>query len=585
MSAETELIKERLNLADVIGEYVPLKRLGGHWKGLCPFHQEKTPSFVVSPDKGIWHCFGCGEGGDIFTFVQRLEGLDFRGALQLLAERAGVELSERSTAAVGDTRGRLFELLALAAKFYHEILVRQTAGVKAKEYLHQRGVHDQTMETFLIGYAPSQWDALQGFLKRKGFTVAEMVEAGVVGKNDTGKYFDRFRARIMFPVHDIQGRVVAFGGRIVPWHATGREGKYVNSPETTIYHKRRTIYNLNRAKQAIRTQGVGVVVEGYMDIVMLVQAGVANVVASSGTAFTPEHIEQLTRFTSTLHFAFDTDRAGIHAAIAATRAAVAAGLRVATIAFPAGKDPADVVLEEPTKVAQYITTPRSLVAVLLEQLQHTDAAANREELLHEILPLVKQTANVVQQGEMVQELSQILHVPESVLVDQLAQQPLEPTAPPEAAPAQAQASVLTAEQRLLGLIIAEPGSRSVMEHITAELLTLPASQSLREQLAGAVSRVDPARASGQEIISHLPEAFVPLAEALRAETEASRTPESPPAEQEARALLKFLRLRHLEQQLHSLQVQLAGAQHAPPDEALRQFQAVAEELESVKAQG
>lgn len=584
MSEATELIKERLNLADVIGEYVPLKRLGGHWKGLCPFHQEKTPSFVVSPDKGIWHCFGCGEGGDIFSFVQRVEGLDFRGSLKLLAERAGVELPERSAPAVGDTRGRLFELLALAAKFYHEILMHQSAGSKAKEYLHQRGVTDKTMEEFLIGYAPPQWDVVQTFLKRKGFTVAEMIEAGLAGKNDSGQHFDRFRARIMFPVHDVQGRVVAFGGRIVPWHATGREGKYVNSPETSIYQKRRTIYNLNRAKQAIRTQGVGVVVEGYMDIVMLVQAGIANVVASSGTAFTPEQIEQLKRFTSTLHFAFDTDRAGIHAAIAATRAAVAAGMRVATVAFPSGKDPADVVLEEPTEVATYVTTPRSLVAVLLEQLGQSETASSREELLQEIVPLIKQTTNVVQQGEMVQELSQLLHVPESVLLERLAQQPIESIAN-VSEPGEATATALTAEQRLLGLLIAEPGSRAVAGGLTAELLTAPATQSLFEQLQQALGAVDPARASGQEVIRQLPDSFVPLAEALRAETEASRTAQSPPAEKEARALLRFLRLRHLDQRLKILQAQLAGGSQAPLDEALRQFQAVAEELESVKAEG
>ncbi len=587
MSNETELIKERLNLADVIGEYMPLKRVGGHWKGLCPFHGEKTPSFVVSPDKGIWHCFGCGEGGDLFSFVQRVEGLDFRGALQLLAERAGVPLPERTAPAAGDTRGRLFDLLDSATKFYHEILLNQSAGAKAKTYLVERGVTPKTMQEFLVGYAPMQWDVIQKALARKGFTLTEMIEAGLVGKNDTGRHFDRFRGRIMFPVHDAQGRVVAFGGRIVPWHATGQEGKYVNSPETSIYQKRRTIYNLHRAKQAIRQQNVGIVVEGYMDVVMLVQAGVLNVVASSGTAFTAEQIDQLKRFTNTLHFAFDTDRAGIHAAISATKAASAAGVRVATIIFPPGKDPADVALEEPQQLAQYLATPQSLAAVLLRQIQGSSTPTDKDELLQEILPLIKSTANIIQQGEMIQEVSQQLHIPEAMLMQRLASLPraeaaatMSATNPAGEAPAMA----LSAEQHLIGLLIAEPTARRVIADFAPDLLTTPAIQSLWEQLLPLLANEKNASIGPSDLISSLPEPFIPIAEALRAETVAVQLAQSPTPEKEARALLRFLRQRQLEQQLRALQTQLSGSGAAPADDALRQFQAVAEELEHVKAQ-
>lgn len=583
MSEATEQIKERLNVADIVSEYVPLKRLGAHWKGLCPFHQEKTPSFVVSPDKGFWHCFGCGESGDVFSFVQRMEGLDFRGALQLLAERAGVVLPEYTAAAAGDTRGRLFDILDSASKFYHEILLNQSAGSQAKKYLTERGVTAATMRDFLIGYAPMQWDVIQQALARKGFTISEMIAAGLVGKNDTGRHFDRFRGRIMFPIHDVQGRVVAFGGRIVPWHAKGTEGKYVNSPETAVYHKRRTIYNLHRAKQAIRQQHLGIVVEGYMDVVLLAQAGVAHSVASSGTAFTAEQITQLQRFTTTLHFAFDTDRAGIHAAIAATKAAVAAGMRVATIIFPAGKDPADVVLEEPGKITEYLSRPQSLASVLLRQLQHSDSATNREELLQEILPLIKQTTNMIQQGEMIQEISQQLHVPEAMIMQRVTQQATAAPAPAAANQNAAPSTTLSAEQRLLGLLIVEPAARIVAADITPELLITPVASTLWAELKTVLASDQGGKHSATTIIEALPEAFVPVAEALRAETEASRVPTATAADREARALLRFLRQRHLEQRLRALHEQLSGAGTTPAPDMLRQFQAVAEELEHVKA--
>ena len=276
MAGETDLVKERLDLADVIGEYVPLKRTGAHFKGLCPFHQEKTPSFIVSPEKGIWHCFGCGKGGDVFVFIQEIEGVAFPEALKQLAERAGVPIRRTSFAQGKESQSkkqRLFEVLGLAAKFYHAVLMQHEAGRRAQAYLAERGVREETMREFELGYAPMRWDTVQKFLQKKGFSVEEMIQAGLVGAGQGGKFYDRFRGRIMFPVTDVQGRIVAFGGRIVPWHATGEEGKYINSPETALYEKRKTVYNLSRAKAVLRGGGAGIVVEGYMDVVMLAQGG------------------------------------------------------------------------------------------------------------------------------------------------------------------------------------------------------------------------------------------------------------------------------------------------------------------------
>lgn len=573
------LIKERLDLADLIGEYLPLRRFGAHWKGLCPFHQEKTPSFVVSPDKGIWHCFGCGEGGDAFTFVQRVEGLDFTGALKLLAERAGVPLPQPTgSAPAGDERQRLFELLAHAARFYHEILQRHSAGQQARAYLAERGVSPKTIAEFQIGYAPQQWQALQQFLQRKGFTTAEMVAAGAVGMSEQGKLFDRFRGRIMFPIHDVQGRVIAFGGRIVPWHATGSEGKYVNSPETTIYHKRQTIYNLHRAKQAIRQQQKAVVVEGYMDVVMLSQQGYHHVVASSGTAFTPEHVEQLKKFTPALHFAFDADTAGHQAALTATQAALAAGLRVATIVFPPGQDPADVALQAPAQLADYLEFPRSLISVLLQRLQTTTPAADREKVLDDLLPLVRQVTNIVQQGEMIQEIAQVLHVPEAVITQRLSKQPL--AAPTPAAAVDHGTTALTAEQQLVGLLIVEPTLRgTLLADIEPALLREPAAHQLLLGLHElAQTTADFGELTPVALVEKIPDDQVPFAEAVRALAAAGRVISTATAEAEGRTLLRYLRRRDLEDRLRVLQQAVATAGDEQREAALREFQDVAQSL-------
>ncbi len=562
MSDEVQLIKERLDLADLIGEYLPLKRYGGHWKGLCPFHQEKTPSFIVSPDKNIYHCFGCGESGDHFTFMQRVEGLDFVAALKMLAERAGVTLQPRTgSAPARDERTQLFELLDVAAKFYHEILVHQKAGEKARAYLRERGMKEETRETFQIGYAPNGWDTVQKFLRRRGFATEALIASGLVGKSDRGKLFDRFRGRIMFPIHDVQGRVVAFGGRITPWHATGQEGKYVNSPETAIYHKRAMVYNLHRAKQAIRQQQRGIVVEGYMDVAMLVQTGIPNVVASSGTAFTPEQIQQLARFTNSLHFAFDADTAGLKAGITATATALSAGMRVATLLFPGGKDPADVALATPEKIPTYINQPQSLVRVLLGRLQATNDAAGREALLTEVLPLIKQVRNVVQQGEMIQEVAELLHVPERLLHEQLARIPLNALAPDQGAPPMVPApSRLTPEQYAAGLLLTEPMIRQEwLPQLPVELFTHEEVRQVVSRLNVVISE-DATRAglSADELITSLGEAYLPLAEALRVATLEERAAAGDSPQQEIAHVARILRRRFLERRLKELQAQLSG---------------------------
>lgn len=585
MGQETELIKDRLDIAEVVGEYVQLKRAGRYFKGLCPFHNEKTPSFIVSPDKGVWHCFGaCSEGGDIFSFVEKIEGVDFPGALKLLAERAGVALptGRPGSKESADKRQRLFDLLDVTARFYHEVLMNQAAGRKAGDYLQQRGVRKKTWELFQLGYAPSGWDTLQTFLRARGYAPREMLAAGVAGESQGGKLFDRFRGRIIFPITDLQGRVVAFGGRIVPWHETGKEGKYINSPETELYEKRRVVYNLQRAKQHLKHDAPCLVVEGYLDVVMVVQSGVENVVASSGTAFTAEQVGQLKRFTNELHFAFDADAAGFKAATSATQTAMTAGLRVSTVMLPAGTDPADIAKRSPAQLKRCLAQHRSLVSVLLERLRE-QGGKKKEEYLRELLPLMARAANVVYQGELVQEVAAALRVPESRIISQLQQVPMD--SPIEAKTEQRGELSVSPEQYLLGLMIVSVAARHELFSELDESFILDDAVRMLYKILQGLFKAEPAfiNWSGEKLLEHLPKEQVSYAGTLKVlvEERLERSHRTPV--EEGRVLLEGLKRRQLAAQLKCLQGELATGGVQQRTRALKQFRELAERLAQMEA--
>lgn len=589
MGDEIDQIKEKIPVTDLVSEYVVLRQAGQHLKGLCPFHQEKSPSFIVSPQKGIWHCFGCGLGGDIFAFIQKIESTDFKGALQLLAERAGVELRKESPAR-RDERQRLFDILTLAARFYEEILMNQPAGKKALEYLEKRGIQKDTMQLFQIGYAPMGWDTLQKYLLNKKYSLLEMETVGLIGKASNGRYFDRFRGRIMFPVADLQGRIIAFGGRITPFTETGREGKYVNSPETRLYSKRQTVYNLNRAKQVLRHQEPCLVVEGYMDVVMLTQAGVHNVVASSGTAFTPEHLQHLSRFTKTLHFAFDGDAAGWKAALSATRTALAAGMRVQTVQFPPGKDPADIVLEAPETLPEYISKPQSLVSIMVKELKNITDPVHLEASFSDLIPFLATVKNPIQQGEMIQEISARLHIPETRVVNLVQQAGQAPQASSRVVPASnpvlSAETSLTAEQYLMGLILTDPLARqAVYPHLSTEVLLDARIQELYKLLQHlAETQTDFFTMTVDTLLPLLSTEALPFAEGLRLMIEEVSLQPGYSATSEARSVLQSIQRRSLEKQRAELQRQLSEVHSEDRQPVLQQFQSVVEELEKVKTQ-
>lgn len=569
MSRETEQIKERINIADVVGEYVKLKQAGQSMKGLCPFHQEKTPSFIVTPRKGSWHCFGCQKGGDVISFIQEIEGLEFPAALKLLADRAGVQLPDYKPQ-LENRRQRLYDLLATTARFYHEILMNQKAGARAKEYLVTRGLMGKTMEEFTIGYAPHAWDTLSSWLQNKEYTDEEMVAAGMVGMKDRGGTFDRFRGRIMFPVTDAQGRMVAFGGRIVPWHETGNEGKYVNSPETALYEKRRTVYNLSRAKKHLKKSTPCIVVEGYMDVVMLVQAGVENVVATSGTALTDEHIALITRFTNTLHLAFDGDAAGWKATISATTAALAGGMHVETIVFPNEMDPADIVKECPNDLPALLAATKPLVDVLVERIG-TGTQEQREQALAALMPLLRVVRNPIEQGKMVDRVSRLLKVPDRHILDLMQRaEALSPVVRNSSAVLEQQNAEQhiesQIERQLLGLLLAHP---DLMESDAKELI---ADWFLDPRCREVYNEIQRTHAS-----SNVPEEqYQSFLVAIQARAEESIATSSFSPQEEIRTMIRALHKRYIRIQLHRL------AQEGSPG-ALLDFQAELAKLAEIDA--
>jgi DNA primase len=343
---QVEEVRARADIVEVVGELVPLKKSGKEYKARCPFHEERTPSFYVVPDKGFYNCFGCGENGDVFSFVMKRLGLDFVEAVKHVAAKAGVEIRETGRGeAEEDPHRHLYELNAFARDVFRRSLEDPAGGREARDYLESRGVDAETAERYGLGFAPDDWRALRDAATTHGYDDEDLLEAGLLTTSEKApEPYDRFRNRIIFPIERLDGRVVAFGGRILG--SKGRGPKYLNSPETPVYHKGEVLYGLSWAKNAIRREGAAVVVEGYMDLVTLGAAGLDHTVATLGTAMTSEHARLLSRYTRRVHLLFDSDEAGLRATFKAGDILLAAGLRPAVTTLPPGEDPDTLVRKE-----------------------------------------------------------------------------------------------------------------------------------------------------------------------------------------------------------------------------------------------
>lgn len=418
----SEEIKNRLDLVDVIQGYLKLTKAGANYKARCPFHKEKTPSFIVSPEKQIWHCFGCNKGGDVFGFIMEMEGLEFREALRLLAQKAGVTLKKTDPRLAGK-REILLQINEQASQFFeHQLVDRNKAAL---DYLLARGIKQKTLKKFRLGYAPDGWHHLKDYLTSLGFNEQNIIEAGLIIKPEQTKdkpSYDRFRSRIMFPIFNLASQVVGFSGRIFPESNSQKTAKYINSPNTIIYNKSRTLYGLTNARDALRKNKFAILVEGNVDVLMSHQAGVQNVLATCGTSLNEQHLTLLKRYTDKLKLCFDQDSAGSAATKEAIKKALVLGFTVKIISFKDAKDPADIVKKDPQAWKNLAKKGIDYLDYVLEKaLKEYDSktSAGKKEIAKEILPLVKSLANKIEQSFWVNKIAEALSIEEKYLYEAL----------------------------------------------------------------------------------------------------------------------------------------------------------------------
>jgi DNA primase len=411
--ASVQAVLSAASIVDVISGYTSLRKRGATYSGLCPFHQEKTPSFTVSSDKGLYYCFGCGEGGDVVRFVERVENLSFAEAIEQLGERFGVPVEYEDGAGPDperrDRETRLLLACEKAATFYQRFLWESAPGKVAQEYLEKRGLGREICQAFRVGYSPAQWRGLHARAVKEGFTDRELEEAGLLVRQ-TGKTYDRFRGRLMFPLVDHRGRVLGFGGRTL----TDETPKYLNSPEGPLYQKGHLLYGLYQARKAIADADEVIVVEGYTDVLAMVQAGAANVVASMGTALTDAQINLMMRFTSNVTFMFDADRAGTEAMLRSGELARGHGLRPMTAVLPTGSDPADVAVGGgKDAIGKVLTGKTSLLVFEVRQLiarGDPDSTEGRAQLISPLRPVVDRAMPGPERNELIEYVADRLHL-------------------------------------------------------------------------------------------------------------------------------------------------------------------------------
>lgn len=435
MNPTVQKIKERLSIVEVISAYLTVEKAGKNYKAKCPFHNEKTPSFSISPDRGMYYCFGCGAKGDIFSFVEHFEGVNFLGALKILAERAGVELISY-TNSKKDKTDIYYEIMEEATCFFE---MKFEINKEAKDYLLQRGLNDISLKKFRIGYAPDSWDSLVNHLVSKGYKKEDIETVGLIKKKDN-RYYDRFRSRIMFPINDSSGRVIAFSGRIFSIEAKANkieEAKYINSPETPLYNKSNVLFGIDKAKNSIRIRDYSIIVEGQMDLILSHQAGFTNTVAVSGTAFADSTLESIgkvgqareelkinnlgliKRLSSNIIFAYDGDDAGIRAVGRSAMIALSLDMQVKVAVFPKGKDPADIIQEDYKKWEKIIKNKVDIISFYLDKIKEgfADKESRRKQITEKIFPFLLMMNSFIKRSNYIKEIYDKTGIAENAIME------------------------------------------------------------------------------------------------------------------------------------------------------------------------
>lgn len=490
-------IKDKLDIVEVISQYLPLQKAGRNFKALCPFHTEKTPSFYVFPERGGWHCFGCAAGGDLFTFVMQMERLEFKDALRTLAERAGIPLASQPThSAAQEETQRLRELNHAAAAYYHNILVSTPVAAGARDYLANRGISPQTIIDFQLGFSPPSWDSLRGYLLEKGYAETDVSRAGLLVERDEGPAYDRFRNRLMIPIKDPQGRVAGFGARALDDSLP----KYINSPQTAIFDKGSLLYGLDQARNAIRQEDSAVIVEGYMDVLAAHQHGFKNVVASMGTSLTEKQIAAIKSITKNIILALDADAAGDMAAVRGVEIArqtmdervipvpTGRGLvkyrnvldgEIRVMTLPRGKDPDEVIRESPDLWRRLVGEALPVIDFLLQATASRldiDSSQGKSAAVEAMLPAIMDLKDPVEQAHYLQRLARVVRIDERLLLSRLGigAPPKRGKTAPRAAeerPASPGEQREVLEEYCLALLLQQPELREQAQELTPQHFT------------------------------------------------------------------------------------------------------------------
>jgi DNA primase len=489
-----EEILSRIDIASVISRYVSLKSAGQNMKGLCPFHKEKTPSFSVNPSRGFFHCFGCGKGGDVFTFLMEIEGISFPEALKMLGDELGIDVSagraERPEpqAATTISKTEMLRIHEMARRFYYQQVKENPLAV---DYFKQRGLKPEIVREFSLGYAPSGWSNLVAYAKSQGIVEASLIACGMaLTKSDPGQAYDRFRNRIMFPLYDITGRCIALAGRSIDPQDMP---KYLNSPETPIYHKSRTLYGLHKARPFIKEKGFLFIVEGYMDFLALYQAGIGNAVATSGTAFTADHVQIIRRFTDRVVLLFDGDSAGIKAAERGIFILAPFNLETRVLILPGEEDPDSYIKNFGAasflELAQKAVPAATFIIQKAVSEHDKGSPQGKSAIITFLAPLIQSMSDSIVQHEFVKQLAEELDIAESLIYNKLNQAPKAGEGRTDKV--SADAFLNTIEGRFLGLLTANPELIEAIEgRIAAEMFTdqfsaklfLLIAQACREKL-------------------------------------------------------------------------------------------------------
>lgn len=422
--SDIDEIKSRLNIVDVISSRITLKKAGRNFKGLCPFHNEKSPSFMVSPDRQMWHCFGCGKGGSVIDFVMAYDHLEFIEALEDLADLAGVQLDRKSYATPADKqKQQIYEVNHLASEYYHYLLTKHGIGADARDYLKHRGVSDKSIDTFVLGYSPNSWDGLSKYLEKKGYQNDLLEKAGlVINSTKSRNVYDRFRGRVMFTLKDHRGNVVGFAGRVMQPNV--KDAKYINTSETPVYIKSNVLYGLDVTKGNIQKANEAIIMEGELDVISSFQAGVNNVVAIKGSALTEGHARLLRRFTEKLVIALDSDLAGDAAARRGVEIAENLGFEMKVAHFVGGKDPDEIARENPAMLKKSIKEAVPVYDYFFSSAaKRFDIATafGKKKIGEELLPVLMKIENPIVQNHYVKKLAKSLDVTEETIESSMKQ--------------------------------------------------------------------------------------------------------------------------------------------------------------------